>query len=92
MKNNPVNFQKIAIAVHPTHFSSLPLHDCVKIYRLKEDLSEQWIELDFDIIDDNETSVIDRTQNISRNFLDKFNPDDIERYGHLDDSIEFLEE
>ncbi|MFX1490324.1 MAG: hypothetical protein ACFFBI_14330, partial [Promethearchaeota archaeon] len=89
-----LNYQRqnklaIAIAINPTYFSTQSLQNYFKIYRLKDDLSENWVELGFDLEED-EVSLLNEIHNISLKFLEIFNPEDIEKYEHLDNYLKSL--
>ncbi|MFX1288447.1 MAG: hypothetical protein ACFFFY_07785 [Promethearchaeota archaeon] len=43
--------RSVAIIIYPESYTSVPFWELMKVYRLKEDLSEKWIELDFEIIE-----------------------------------------
>ncbi|MHA1194041.1 MAG: tetratricopeptide repeat protein [Promethearchaeota archaeon] len=66
---NPINYQNqynyqcmnelaIAVVVHPENFLKKDFRNCFEIVRLKDDLSDAWVNLDFKIIDDKLENVL----------------------------------
>jgi len=81
-----VNKLAIAIPTWPENYKDKPIQEFFKIYRLKGDLSENWIELEYEIIDAEAPSVINEIENMYLKLIEIFNIEDLDDK-YLDDYL-----
>ena len=73
-----VNNMAIVCVVYPENFLNGSLHDFFKVYRLKEDLSENWTNLEFEIIDEDKVSVNDEIRANYTKLFEIFNIEELD--------------